>query len=87
MSVLLTRDAEPSVLVAYVASKHPALTPLLPQDTKPEDLFNRVGHNISSARIRALLRGQRHRIWVFWVLGMIVANVVPRPPRTEMVKQ
>ena len=42
MLVLLTRDAEPSVLVAYLASKHPALTPLLPQDTQPVDLFNRV---------------------------------------------
>ena len=40
MLVLLTRDAEPSVLVAYLASKHPALTPLLPQDTQPVDLFN-----------------------------------------------
>ena len=44
MSLLLTRDAEPSVLAAYLDAKHPALAPLLPEDTEaPLDLFGRVG--------------------------------------------
>ena len=45
MSILLTRDAESSVLMAYLESKHPALMPLLPPDTTPEDLFGRVGRS------------------------------------------